>query len=212
MRLDQLKSHRVGICVSGGLDSKTVTTRLLEAGVDVLGFTADLGQPDETDINHVAERMAATGVKTTIVDLKDDMAEACFLVLKAQAVYDGGYWNTTGIARAVTVRGLLGAMRDQGCTVLSHGATGRGNDQVRFERYTNVLAPSMEVYAPWRDPGLLAQFPGRKEMVGYLRDKGIEADVGPAKRWTSSTSSPRAPSSSRSWACGPTTPPTSRKR
>jgi len=184
MRLEDLQGHRVGICVSGGLDSKTVTRRLLEAGVDVMAFTADLAQPDETDIQDVARRMAATGAQTIVVDCKDAMAEACYLVLKAQAMYDGGYWNTTGIARAVTVRGLLGAMQAHGCTVLSHGATGRGNDQVRFERYTNVLAPKMRVYAPWRDPGLLVQFPGRKQMAEYLRQKGVEADVGPKKRYS----------------------------
>jgi len=184
MRIQDLKNERVGICVSGGLDSKTVATRLLEDGLDVLCFTADLGQPDETDINDVATRMATCGAQTTIVDLKDEMAEACFLVLKAQATYDGGYWNTTGIARAVTVAGLITALKAEGCTVLSHGATGRGNDQVRFERYTNVLAPTMKVYAPWRDPGLLEQFPGRREMAAYLQDKGIEADVGPKKRYS----------------------------
>lgn len=184
MRIGDLKGEKIGICVSGGLDSKSVTARLIEAGLDVVGFTADLAQPDESDIGNVARRMAATGAETRIVDLKDSMAKAAMLVIKAQARYDGGYWNTTGIARAVTVHGLLGAMQAEGCTVLAHGATGRGNDQLRFERYTNVLAPEMKVYAAWRDPGLLAQFPGRKEMAGYLRDKGIEASTGPAKRYS----------------------------
>ncbi len=184
MRISELKNERIGICVSGGLDSKTVTSRLLEDGLDVLCFSADLGQPDEADINDIILKMNPTGAETIIVDLKSEMAEACFLVLKAQAMYDGGYWNTTGIARAVTVTGLIDAMRSRGCTVLSHGATGRGNDQVRFERYTNVLAPHMKVYAPWRDPGLLEQFPGRTEMSAYLREKGIEADTGPKKRYS----------------------------
>src|SRR5690606_25058312 len=148
MRIEQLKGLKIGICVSGGLDSKTVTTRLKEAGLDVLCFTADLAQPDEKDIADILLKMRPTGVETTIVDLKQDMAEACFDVLRCQAMYDGGYWNTTGIARAVTVRGLLEALQAQGCTVLGHGATGRGNDQIRFERYTNVLAPQMKVYAP----------------------------------------------------------------
>ncbi len=184
MRIEDLKGHKVGICVSGGLDSKTVTTRLKKAGVDVLCFTADLAQPDEKDINDIVHKMAPTGAQTTIVDLKREMAEGAFMVIKAQATYDGGYWNTTGLARAITVRGLLGAMRERGCTVLAHGATGRGNDQLRFERYTNVLAPDMRVYAPWRDATLLAEFPGRKEMAEYLRTQGIEADVGPKKRYS----------------------------
>ncbi len=184
MRLHQLENKRIGLCVSGGLDSKTVATRLKQAGCDVLCFTADLGQPDEADINDIKTKMAPTGTETIIVDLKEAMARACFVMVKAQAQYDGGYWNTTGIARAVTVRGLLREMKKHGCDVLAHGATGRGNDQLRFERYTNVLAPKMGVYAPWRDPVMLEEFPGRREMATYLRDKGIEADVGPKKRYS----------------------------
>jgi len=128
--------------------------------------------------------MARCGADTIIVDLKKEMAEACYLVLKAQAKYDGGYWNTTGIARAVTVRGLLPEMIRRGCSVLAHGATGRGNDQVRFERYVNVLAPHMRVYAPWRDPALLAQFPGRTQMAAYLKHFGIEAFSGGRKQYS----------------------------
>jgi len=165
MRIGDLKGKKIGICVSGGLDSKAVTARLIEAELDVVGFTADLAQPDEDDIEDIPRRMASAGAETRIVDLKDAMAKASMLVVKAQAQYDGGYWNTTGIARAVTVHGLLDAMREEGCTVLAHGATGRGNDQLRFERYTNVLAPEMKIYAAWRDPDLLEQFPGRREMV-----------------------------------------------
>ena len=184
MRIGDLDGEKIGICASGGLDSKSVTARLIEAGLDVVAFTADLAQPDETDIEDIPRRMAPTGAQTHIVDLKHSMANAAMLVVKAQARYDGGYWNTTGIARAVTVHGLLDAMREEGCTVLAHGATGRGNDQVRFERYTNVLAPDMKVYAAWRDPDLLDQFPGRKEMASYLQSKGIEASTGPAKRYS----------------------------
>jgi argininosuccinate synthase len=179
-----LKKEKVGACVSGGLDSRTISKRLIEAGVPVIAFAADLGQPDEQDINDIRTRMAPCGVDTAIVDLKDAMAQACFEVLEAQAMYDGGYWNSTGIARAVTVRGLLPEMQKRGCTVLSHGATGRGNDQMRFERYTNVLAPMMRVYAPWRDPELLRQFPGRTQMAEYLAGFGIAAPVGGKKKYS----------------------------
>ena len=177
MQLRDLTGHTLGICVSGGLDSRTVTRRLLDAGCNVVCFTADLGQPDETDIADVRRRMETTGAECHIVDLKAQMAEACFATIKSLAQYDGGYWNTTGIARAVTVRGLLTVMQERGCTVLVHGATGRGNDQIRFERYTNVLAPQMKVYAPWRDPAMLEQFPGRKQMAEYLQTLGLEAKL-----------------------------------
>jgi len=186
MTIDDLLrgKERVGACVSGGLDSRTIAMKLSELGLDVKCFAADLAQPDVKDISEVQRKMAPCGVKTTIVDLKQQMAEACFEVIKAQAMYDGGYWNTTGIARAVTCQGLIPAMKKQGCTVLAHGATGRGNDQMRFERYTNVLAPDMKVYAPWRDPALLKQFPGRKQMVAYLKKHGIIAFAGGKKRYS----------------------------
>jgi len=184
MTIQDLNGEKVGICVSGGLDSRTITKKLTEMGVKVLCFTADLGQPDETDVRQIHGRMAACGADTLIVNLKDEMAEACFQVLKAQAKYDGGYWNTTGIARAVTVRGVLPEMLKRECTVLAHGATGRGNDQVRFERYTNVLAPKMKVYAPWRDPQLLAEFPGRTQMAAYLNRFGIKAFIGGKKKYS----------------------------
>ena len=82
------------------------------------------------------------------------------------------------------MRGLIPEMKKRGCTVLVHGATGRGNDQMRFERYTNVLAPAMQVYAPWRDAGLLTKFPGRTQMVDYLAQFGIKAFVGTKKKYS----------------------------
>lgn len=184
MIIDEIKNEKLGICVSGGLDSKTVARKLVDAGADVMCFSADLAQPDEEDINNVARKMAPCGVETVIVDLKEQMADACITMIKAQATYDGGYWNSTGIARAVTVQGLIPVMKKHGRTVLVHGATGRGNDQMRFERYTNVLAPDMKVYAPWRDPQLLEEFPGRKEMAGFLESAGIPASVGLPKRYS----------------------------
>ena len=173
----RFKGKKIGVCVSGGLDSKTVSKRLLMAGMDVLAFSADLGQPDETDIQNVKKRMATTGVDTVIVDLKDEMAQGCFDIIQCQAQGDGGYWNTTGIGRYVTCRGLLKAMHEHKVDVLAHGATGRGNDQMRFERYTNVLDPSFKVYAPWRDPELLEEFPGREQMLAYLAKHGISHEL-----------------------------------
>jgi argininosuccinate synthase len=180
----KLKGKKVGVCVSGGLDSKTVSKRLVDAGIDVLAFSADLGQPDESDIQNVKARMATCGVDTVIIHLQEDMADGCFDVIQAQARYDGGYWNTTPIGRFVTCRGLVTAMQKNKVDVLSHGATGRGNDQLRFERYTNVLAPNMQVFAPWRDSDLLKEFPGRTEMAAYLNKLGIEAFVGPKKKYS----------------------------
>ncbi len=163
-----LGNEKIGLCVSGGLDSKTLATKLKKMGINIACFAADLAQPDEEDINDIKDKMAPCEVETVIIDLKDKMAEFCFEAIKAQAKYDGGYWNSTGLARAVTVSGLLPELQKKECTVLAHGATGRGNDQIRFERYVNVLSPQMKVYAPWRDKDLLQEFPGRKQMAEYL--------------------------------------------
>ncbi|MGN0887432.1 MAG: argininosuccinate synthase [Kiritimatiellia bacterium] len=184
MKLADLKGKTVGVCVSGGLDSKTICCVLQDAGVKVKAFSANVGQPDEKDINDIKKKMAPTGVDTTIVDVTKEMADICFETVKCQAMYDGGYWNSTGIARAVTVQALLPAMKKAGCTVLVHGATGRGNDQMRFERYTNVLDPKFGVYAPWRDSDLLKLFPGRTEMVAFLAKRGITAFVGTKKKYS----------------------------
>ncbi|MBR4616572.1 MAG: argininosuccinate synthase, partial [Kiritimatiellae bacterium] len=184
MRVADLKGRTVGVCVSGGLDSKTITKVLTSAGVNVVAFSADIAQPDERDINDIKKRMAPCGVETVIVDLKNDMADICYETIKCQAMYDGGYWNSTGIARAITVRGLLKEMKKRKCSVLAHGATGRGNDQMRFERYTNVLEPKFLVYSPWRDPELLAKFPGRTEQVAYLKQFGIVAFAGGKKKYS----------------------------
>ena len=75
-------------------------------------------------------------------------------------------------------------MKKAGCQGLVHGATGRGNDPMRFERYTNVLDPDFGVYAPWRDSDLLKEFPGRTEMVKFLKKRGIEAFVGTKKKYS----------------------------
>ena len=184
MKIHELKDRTVGICVSGGLDSKTITKKLVEEGVRVVCFSADLAQPDEPDIQNIAKKMEPCGAETILVDLKSEIADVCLEVIKANATYDGGYWNTTGIGRAVTVKGLVRAMQDRGIEVLAHGATGRGNDQMRFERYTRSLAPEMDVYAPWRDPKLLEEFPGRTEMAKYLAQYDIPAVVGMKKRYS----------------------------
>ena len=184
LTVNELKGRRIGVCVSGGLDSKTIAMRLRQAGADVLCFTADLGQPDEKDIRDVAKKMAPCGVETVIVDCRREMAEACFRTILAEATYDGGYWNSTGVGRAVTVKKLVGEMKRRGIAVLAHGATGRGNDQMRFERYTHQFAPKMGVYAPWRDAALLSEFPGRTQMCEFLAKHGIVAFPGGKKRYS----------------------------
>ncbi|MCE2435366.1 MAG: argininosuccinate synthase [Candidatus Latescibacteria bacterium] len=168
MTLNELRGKTVALASSGGLDSCTVTKWLADRGVNVVSLTADIGQPDEVDIDDISKRMLACGAREAVlIDLKTDLAEAGIAMLIGQARYEGGYWNTTGIARYVTTRGLLAEMERRDIDVLAHGATGRGNDQVRFQLVANMLKPSVTVYAPWRDPAFLDIFGGRKEMIDF---------------------------------------------
>ena len=173
MNWRHLAENRVammGGAVSGGLDSCTATHWLSSKGFSVHCFTVDLDQPDEKSLTAVRERMMGCGAaEADIIPGQASLAQAGLKVLQAQARYEGGYWNTTGIARPVTVAAILPELQSRGIGVLFHGCTGRGNDQVRFQLATNVLAPGMEVYAPWRDPDFVAQFPGRKQMIDYCQ-------------------------------------------
>jgi argininosuccinate synthase len=163
-----LKGQTVAFAASGGLDSCTVTKWLTENGVRVVAVTADIAQPDETDFGEIERRMRASGAADYVaVPLHDMIAEAGVEIIQFQACYEGKYWNTTGIGRHVIVAGMIPEMRKRGITVLSHGATGRGNDQVRFQLCTNMLAPEFTVYAPWRDEAFLQRFRGRSEMIDY---------------------------------------------
>ena len=182
MNYKELRGKTIGAAVSGGLDSCTITQWLTDNGVNVVAFTADLGQPDEVNIDDIRTRMLASGaLEAVLVDAKEAMAMAGIRVIQYQAQYEGGYWNTTGIARQVTVAALLPEMEKRDIKVLTHGATGRGNDQVRFQLATNLMNPDFKVYAPWRDTVLWedfpnpkeTDFPGRTEMIDYCNDKGL---------------------------------------
>ena len=174
MNVDQLKGKTIGAAVSGGLDSCTMTRWLVNHDVKVVCFSADLAQPDEKNINDVRHRMLASGAdEAIIVDAKDALAEAGLKLIQAQSKYEGGYWNTTGIARHITVQAILPELQKRQINILSHGSTGRGNDQVRFQLATNMLNPNIQIYAPWRDQKFLDRFGGRKEMINFCQQNDL---------------------------------------
>ena len=177
MNWRQLKDKNIqvlGGAVSGGLDSCTATHWLSSKGFSVHGFAVDLGQPDEENLDAISDRMVACGaVGAYIIPGQEALVEAGLKVLQAQARYEGGYWNTTGIARPVTVASILPELKARDIGVLFHGATGRGNDQVRFQLASNILDPALVVYAPWRDREFIEQFPGRQEMIAYCEANGL---------------------------------------
>jgi argininosuccinate synthase len=174
MDVNDLEGKTIAFLASGGLDSCTITHWLTSRGVNVVTFTADLGQPDEIDLDAVAARMRACGaVEAVVVDLAEEMGEAGIEAIQAQGTYEGGYWVTTPLGRYVTTKGVVPRILERGINVLSHGATGRGNDQMRFQLITNMIAPTMDVYAPWRDQHFLDRFGGREQMIEYCESHNL---------------------------------------
>lgn len=174
MNVSDLKGKTIAFAASGGLDSCTITHWLTEQGVKVIACTADLAQPDETDFGSIEKRMRACGAVDFIgLPLQKEMAEIGIEGIQAQTCYESRYWSTTPFGRQVTVAGILPEMKKRGLKIFSHGATGRGNDQVRFQLITNMLEPDFSVYAPWRDEAFLNRFGGRLPMIEYCEQHGL---------------------------------------
>ena len=170
-----LAGKKVLALVSGGLDSTVIVHWLSQAGVRVTALTLDLGQPDEDDLESIPARMKAAGASDALlVDGKERLAEYMLQTIRGQAWHEGMYWNTTGIARMASVAAALPAVRDLGIDVVTHGATGRGNDQVRFELALAALAPEARVYAPWRDNAFVDALGGRSLMIDYCEAHGLQ--------------------------------------
>ena len=185
MNIADLKGQKVMLAASGGLDSCTITHWLQSQGLAVVSYTANLGQPDEERVADIGSRMQACGAAEVILDdRREAICRAGIQLVQAQARYEGGYWNTTGIARHVTVAGMLSHIQERGIQVLAHGATGRGNDQVRFQLAAQMLAPHIAVYAPWRDPAFLQNFGGRSEMIAYCQGHGLPITATPDKPYS----------------------------
>lgn len=174
MNIDSLKGKTIAFAASGGLDSCTITHWLSQQGVNVICLTADLGQPDENNFDEIKERMLSSGAKEFIsVDLKSEMAKTGLEVIQCGAKYEGDYWNLTAAARQVIIKGFIPILKKKKINILSHGATGRGNDQFRFQITAAMYNPDLSFYVPWRDPKFLEKFKGRKEMIKYCTQHSI---------------------------------------
>lgn len=185
MNANDLKGKTIAFAGSGGLDSCTITRWLTDLGVNVVSVTLDLGQPDESSLEEVRQRMLAAGaIDAVVMDGRAALAHEGIKVIQAQARYEGDYWNTTGIARHVTTALILDVMRERNIKILSHGATGRGNDQVRFQLVTHMLEPDYEVYAPWRDQQFLDAFGGRKEMIDFCQARNVPVKASHSKPYS----------------------------
>ena len=167
---------KVVLAYSGGLDTSVILRWLIEdRGLEVVTYTADVGQGEEVEEARV--KALATGASEAIVgNLVDEFAaDFVFPALRANAVYEGYYLLGTSLARPVIAKGLVEAAAKTGADAISHGATGKGNDQVRFELNAMALNPDIKVIAPWRE----WEMKGRADLEAYARTHGIEVPTSP---------------------------------
>ncbi|MGP8200885.1 MAG: argininosuccinate synthase [Limisphaerales bacterium] len=165
---------KIVLAYSGGLDTSVLLSWLKEKhGAEIIAFCADIGQEEE--LRGLEKKALKTGAsKFYINDLREEFArDFIYPMMQAGAVYENQYLLGTSIARPLIAKRMIDIARREKADAIAHGATGKGNDQVRFELTAASLAPDLQVIAPWRDASFRAQFPGRAEMIRYCEAKGI---------------------------------------
>jgi len=167
------QKDKVLLAYSGGLDTSCILVWLIEQGFEVLCYLADVGQKEDFE----AARAKATKIgasKVFIEDLKDELVcDYVFPCIQANAIYDSRYLLGTSLARPCISKKQIEIAVQEGCSYVAHGATGKGNDQVRLELGYYCLAPTIKVIAPWRCPEFLERFKGRPDLLEYAKSKGI---------------------------------------
>ncbi len=173
--------NKVVLAYSGGLDTSVILRWLIETyGVEVVAYTADVGQGEE--VAEAKAKAMATGASVAIAeDLSDEfVADYVFPMLRTNAVYEGQYLLGTSIARPIIAKGMVRAAEEHGADAISHGATGKGNDQVRFELSAYALKPEIKVIAPWREWDLK----GRADCIAYAEKYDIPVPITPEKPYS----------------------------
>ena len=164
----------VVLAYSGGLDTSVLVGWLQDEGYDVHCLYVDLGQPCE-DRAAILQKARDIGAKSSeIVDAREEMCrDFAFPVLQWQARYENIYLLGTSIARPLIAKVCVQRAREVGAVAFVHGATGKGNDQCRFQLAAEALEPSIRIIAPWRMAKFRDAFPGRTEMLAYCEEKNI---------------------------------------
>jgi argininosuccinate synthase len=168
---------KIVLAYSGGLDTSVILSYLKERfNAEIIAFVADLGQND--DFEKIKEKALKTGAsKVYIEDLKKEFVEeVVWRVLKAGAKYEN-YLLGTSMARPVIAKKQVEIAIKENADAVAHGATGKGNDQVRFELTYKALAPHLKIISPWKDDDFLSKFKGRNDMIEYAKGKGIPIEV-----------------------------------
>lgn len=175
---------KVMLAYSGGLDTSVILKWLIKKGYDVIAFVADVGQND--DFEAVREKALAIGASKVIIeDLKKEfVTDYIFKAVKANAVYEDRYLLGTALARPLIAKKQIEAAIEYGADYVAHGATGKGNDQVRFELAYYALKPDIKVISPWKDPEFLSQFEGRSDMIRYAAGHRIPVKASISKPYS----------------------------
>ncbi|KAG5914890.1 hypothetical protein E4U61_005227 [Claviceps capensis] len=175
---------KVCLAYSGGLDTSTILAWLLEQQYEVVCYLANVGQ--EEDWTAVEKKALQIGASKMIIDdlQKVFVDELCWKAVQCNAIYEDQYLLGTSLARPVIARGMMKAAEKEGCDFVSHGCTGKGNDQVRFELAYLTINPAIKVIAPWRDPLFYQRFQGRNDLLDYAAEKGIPVTSTKAKPYS----------------------------
>lgn len=176
---------KVVLAYSGGLDTSVIVKWLKETyDAEVITFAADVGQEEE--LSGLPEKAKATGAsKHYTVDLVEEFAsDFIYPIIRANAIYEGQYYLGTSIARPLIAKAHIEIARKEGATHLAHGATGKGNDQCRFELTYAALAPDLQIISPWRMDEFRKTFPGRTEMINYCKEHGINVEASASKPYS----------------------------
>jgi argininosuccinate synthase len=172
---------KIVLAYSGGLDTSVILTWLREEyDAEVIAYTGDVGQGDE--VAEAQQKALETGATEAIVeDLTEPfVTDAVFPAIRANAVYENYYLLGTSLARPILTEGLMRAAAAHGADAIAHGATGKGNDQVRFELAAYAIDPDIKVIAPWREWPLR----GRADCVAYAKERGIPVPVTPEQPYS----------------------------
>jgi len=172
---------KVILAYSGGLDTSVILKWLVEKRYKVIAFIADVGQNE--DLGHIYDKALKTGaVDAFVEDLKEELvSNYVFPAIKANSVYEGRYLLGTSLARPLIAKRQIEIAKMLNAEYVAHGATGKGNDQIRFELSYYALDPTIKVISPWKDEEFLKQFKGRPDMIRYAEQHGIEVKAGREK-------------------------------
>src|SRR6267142_149193 len=176
---------KIFLAYSVGLDTSVLLSWIKESyDAEMIAFCANIGQEEE--LKGLEAKAKKTGAsKCYIVDLQEEFArDFIFPMFQAGALYESQYFLGTSIARPLIAKGMIDIARKEKADALAHGATGKGNDQVRFELTAAALAPDLQVIAPWRDERYRNEFPGRQEMIDYCAKHKIPVQASAKKPYS----------------------------